>query len=102
MNLVKALASILVVVTLTGCASSNWEPKPDRMARADADRPETASGAAAANLLYVPGRAIVCGASAVIAFAVMAITFGNDYEGASEMMHGGCSGPWQLQPADVR
>jgi hypothetical protein len=31
----------------------------------------------------------------------MTITFGNAYESASELMHGGCSGPWALRADDV-
>jgi hypothetical protein len=32
----------------------------------------------------------------------MTVTLGNEYRGASELMHGGCSGPWTLRAEDVR
>ena len=101
MNVVKALAILLVVSLLAGCAA-NWEPRAERLAGPDDNRPANEQGATAANILYAPGRALVCGGAAVLAFAVMAVTFGQDYTGASELMHGGCSGPWTLQAEDVR
>ena len=102
MHVVKAVASILIIVLALGGCVANWQPKADRLAGPDDNRPANEAGAFAANLFYLPGRAIVCAGSAVIAFSVMAVTFGQDHEGASDVMHGGCSGPWTLQPEDVR
>ena len=102
MRVARGLASIFVIVALLGGCVANWQPKSERLAGPDDNRPANEAGATAANILYVPGRAIVCGASALTAFVVMAVTFGQDYTGASEMMHGGCSGPWTLKAEDVR
>ena len=33
---------------------------------------------------------------------VMLVTFGQSYDAASELLHGGCSGPWTLRPSDIR
>jgi len=55
-----------------------------------------------ANVWYTPGRALLCAGTAIIAGTVMTVTVGQSYESASELMHGGCSGPWIVRPADVR
>lgn len=84
----------LTAALLTGCATHY---KADRRPAAD-DR----LGAIVANAWYVPGRALVCGASALLAGAAMTLTFGQTYEDASQMMHGGCAGPWTVETEDVR
>jgi hypothetical protein len=89
---------LLLVALAAGCATRG-EPRPG--ASADGDRPATTTGTAAANVWYVPGRAVTCGGAAILAGVVMTITFGNAYESASELMHGGCSGPWVLRADDV-
>ena len=68
----------------------------------DRARAATPAGAAVANIWYVPGHALTCGGAAILAGVVMTITFGYAYESASELMHGGCSGPWVLRADDVR
>ena len=60
------------------------------------------TGSIAANVWYVPGSALVCGLGAMSAGVVMTLTLGQSYEQASQIMHGGCSGPWVLQPSDLR
>jgi hypothetical protein len=32
----------------------------------------------------------------------MTLTLGQSYDSASELMHGGCSGPWIVRSADIR
>jgi hypothetical protein len=85
---------LLTVTLLTGCATHH---RVDRSPAAD-DR----LGAAVANVWYVPGRALICGASALLAGATMTLTFGQSYEDAAQMMHGGCGGPWTVEAEDVR
>src|SRR2546426_11606008 len=89
---------MLGAILLAGCATHG---KP---AAADGRTPGTDDevGAIVADLWYAPGRALLCGATAILAGAVMTFTLGQSYESASELMHGGCSGPWIVQPADVR
>jgi hypothetical protein len=90
----RVIIVLLAATFLTGCATHY---KADRQPAAD-DR----LGAVVANVWYVPGRAMVCGASALLAGAAMTLTFGQSYEGASQMMHGGCTGPWTVEAKDVR
>jgi hypothetical protein len=90
----RVITVLLAATLLTGCATHY---KADRRPAAD-DR----LGAVAANVWYVPGRALICGASALLAGAAMTLTFGQSYEGASQVMHGGCAGPWTVEAEDVR
>jgi hypothetical protein len=96
----RVVSLVLVVLAFAGCAN-HMRPA---VATAPAPAPEAddAAGAIAADLWYVPGRALVCGGSAVIAGVVMTLTLGQSYDSASQVMHGGCSGPWVVRPRDVR
>lgn len=60
------------------------------------------TGADIANVWYAPGRALTCGAAAVVAGIVMTVTLGNSYEMASEITHGACSGPWLLTEQNLQ
>jgi hypothetical protein len=86
---------ILVSVLVAGCAThyKATERRPEADDRA---------GAVVANLWHVPGRAIICGTGAVLAGLAMTLTLGQAYDGASEIMHGGCSGPWTVKAKDIR
>ena len=90
----KVVVGVIIAVILTGCAMHGpSRPQPQA---------DDGAGAVAANFLYTPGRGIICGTSALLSGLVMAITFGNSYEAASELMHGGCSGPWTVSDQDIR
>jgi hypothetical protein len=92
---IRMVVGIVVsAVVLNGCAMHS------------SARPEAAAddhaGAVAANFWYAPGRAITCGTSGLISGVIMLMTFGHAYEGASQMMHGACSGPWSVRGEDIR
>jgi hypothetical protein len=94
----RLVTSLLIATFVAGCAVHRPpEPVDGRQVGTD-----DSAGAAVANILYVPGRGIVCGASAIVSGVAMLLTLGQDYEGASELMHGGCSGPWLVRPQDIR
>jgi hypothetical protein len=94
----RSIALILIVGFLAACAAHKPPtPGDERTAAAD-----DGTGAVVANLWYVPGRALLCGSTAVIAGVVMTVTLGQSYDSASELMHGGCSGPWTLRANDIR
>ena len=42
------------------------------------------------------------GRGALLAGVTMLLTLGQDYDGASQLMHGGCSGPWTVTSRDIR
>jgi hypothetical protein len=89
---------MLAAMLASGCAL-HTPPAPS-----DARQPGTDDnvGAAVANVWYVPGRALLCGAGATISAVVMTVTLGQAYDSASELMHGGCSGPWLVSPGGIR
>jgi hypothetical protein len=94
----SVVSLLLTAALLTGCVTHRPPaPTNGRVPAADDE-----AGSVAANILYVPGRGLVCGASGLLAGVAMIITLGQAYDSASELMHGGCSGPWVLGPRDVR
>ena len=90
----KSLVSLVAAVALAGCAV-HGPARPQVQS-------DDVTGAAVANIWYAPGRVILCGTSALLAAAAMTITMGAVYEGASEMMHGACSGPLTVTAEDIR
>jgi hypothetical protein len=95
----QAVATLILVVLLAAACAVHRPPAPPdgRTPAADDE-----AGSIAADLLYVPGRGLLCGGSAIMAGLVMVVTMGQSYDSASELMHGGCSGPWTVRPSDIR
>ena len=58
-------------------------------------------GAGVMNVVYVPGKAIVCGLSTVVSAAVLIVTLGSAYRAAVATFKEGCEGPWVLTPEHV-
>jgi hypothetical protein len=58
-------------------------------------------GAGFLNVIYVPGKAIVCGAGALAGTGLMLLTFGSAYRAAVSIFKEGCGGRWVLTPYDV-
>ena len=58
-------------------------------------------GAAALNVLYVPGKVITCGAGVGVATLMMLATFGSQYDWAVRFVEEGCGHPWYLKPENV-
>ena len=58
-------------------------------------------GAGFLNVVYVPGKAILCGSGSIASAAIMLLTFGNAYRAAVEVFNEGCGGKWKLTPYDV-
>ena len=103
----RAVSFMLVSALVAGCAAhrppapTEWRSPTTADGRAIATDDEV--GAVIANIWYAPFHALfICPASAIMAGLVMTITMGQSYEAASELMHGGCSEPWIVRPADIR
>jgi hypothetical protein len=94
----SVVSLMLTAALLTGCAAH----QPPAPANGRVPAADDEAGSVAANILYVPGRGLLCGASGLMAGVAMIVTFGQAYDSASELMHGGCSGPWVLGPRDIR
>jgi hypothetical protein len=92
--MVRTLSVVLIMILVAGCAAHVvTRPQPETDDRV---------GASAADVWYVPGRALVCVGAAALSVVTMTVTFGQEYETASEIMHGGCSGPWLVRPQEIR
>ena len=87
------VGSLIGAMALSGCAMHGpGRPHTEVDERAAAD---------VANIWYAPGRAIVCATGAVVSGVTMLMTLGQSYELASQVMHGGCSGPWTISQQDL-
>ena len=58
-------------------------------------------GAGFLNVVYVPGKAIACGAGTIVAGAFMLLTFGSAHREATSFFNEGCAGPWLSTPEQV-
>ena len=58
-------------------------------------------GAGFLNVVYVPGKAIMCSLGTVASAGIMLLTFGSAYDAAVGIFHEGCGGKWALTPYDV-
>ncbi|MBI4536587.1 MAG: hypothetical protein HY712_01365 [candidate division NC10 bacterium] len=53
------------------------------------------------NVVYVPGKAIICGAGVLASTGVMLLSLGSAYRDAVGFLDEGCGGKWMLTPGDV-
>jgi hypothetical protein len=58
-------------------------------------------GAGFLNVVYVPGKAILCGTGTLASAGLMLLTFGSAYHEAVGLFTEGCGGKWVLTPYDV-
>lgn len=95
----QSVLAFILSASLVGACATHRPPAP-----ADGRAPagDDAAGSIAANIAYAPGRALLCGFSGLSAGLLMIVTLGQSYDDASELLHGGCSGPWLLRPNDIR
>ena len=95
MNSRRWIASLLVFSFLIGtCAAQGWAE--DTSQAKDAADSGSPAAAAVSNVIYVPGKAIVCGMSGVLWTVAMLLTFGALYQESADFVKGGCGGQWVL------
>jgi len=58
--------------------------------------PGDATAAGIMNVVYVPGKAIICTAGVVTSTILLLLTFGSAYRQARGVFQEGCSSPWVL------
>jgi len=58
-------------------------------------------GAGVLNVVYLPGKAIICSASTLVAGAFMLATFGTAHREATSFFKEGCGGAWLVTPEQV-
>jgi len=92
------LAGLMVVVLLVAFPLSTWASEPP------SGDGSTGAGATAAavvsDIVYVPGKAIVCGTSGVLWLVSMVVTLGALYRESANFVKGGCGGQWVLTGED--
>jgi len=96
----KWLCGLLVaVMALTGplVHAAELSPSPVDVEVSDSDR----VGAGFMNVVYVPGKAIICGLGTLASVGVMIITLGSAYRAAKATFKEGCGGTWVLTPEHV-
>lgn len=109
MNTWKCLCAGLVLVLtiggplapLTAAAQMQTPPPPPVASGPYEPTQGERVGTAFLNVVYVPGKVIVCGAGAVASAGLMLLTFGSAYHAASSIFKEGCGGAWVLTPYDV-
>jgi hypothetical protein len=58
-------------------------------------------GAGVLNVVYLPGKAIICSAGTLVAGVFMLATFGSAYREAASFFKEGCGGAWLVTPEQV-
>ena len=104
--LCAALVLVLVIGgALVPLAAAQTAPAPPPMPAEAPGLPEPGQGAkvgaALLNVVYVPGKVILCSTGTVVSAGLMLLTFGSAYHAAVELFNQGCGGGWVLTPYDV-
>jgi hypothetical protein len=94
----SVVSFMLLTALVAGCATH----RPPMTADGRALSADDEAGSVVTNFWYVPGRALVCGGAGILSGVVLTMTLGQSYEDASQIMHGGCSGPWIVRASDIR
>jgi hypothetical protein len=99
-------AVLALLLLASSVAPAAWaQGAPPEGAPAPKEESTTGQDVAAgfANVLYVPGKAIACGLSAVFYGGWMVLTLGGGYKdkNATQIINGGCGGKWVLKGEDM-
>ena len=98
MNVTRSIAAALILVlVVTGARITSAEGTSPTMSTSG-----SATAAAASNVFYVPGKAIVCGLSGLGWVIAMTLTFGFLYQESADFVRGGCGGQWVLTGDDIK
>jgi hypothetical protein len=100
MHTSRWVAALLVLILIGTCAPASWAQ--DTAQPKDGPGGGATAAAVASDIFYVPGKAIVCGASGVLWVATMALTFGALYQESADFVKGGCGGQWVLTGEDIK
>jgi hypothetical protein len=104
----KGLCAVLVLVmamsgplTPLAVMAQGMQPATTQGPGANEPSQGAKTGAGFLNVIYVPGKAILCGTGTVASTALMLLTFGSAYHAAVSLFNEGCGGHWVLTPSDV-
>lgn len=104
---VLAVAPTAAVAQTSTSATAPLQPmesmQPERVDESVTTTPGTGAkiGAGVLNVVYLPGKAIICSAGTLVAGAFMLATFGQAYREATSFFNEGCRGAWLLTPEEV-
>ena len=104
---VGPLGPMAAVAQTSTTATAPLQPmqsmQPETIDESVASPPGTAAkiGAGVLNVVYLPGKAIICSAGTLVAGAFMLATFGRAYREATSFFNEGCGGAWLLTPEQV-
>lgn len=115
MNALRWL-SVLVVVALvlagplapSASAQQSQAPKLYEEAvkapEEPAKKPSAAhsAGAAAVNVIHVPGKLVLCTLGGLAGLVALALTFGSGYRAAATAVEEGCGGSWVVTAKDLQ
>lgn len=59
-------------------------------------------GAAALNVIFIPGKASLCVLGGIVAIGLMGATLGSGYRSAARATEAGCTGQWVITGDDIR
>ena len=93
------IGALLATALIVSFAPPSWAQ--DRSQLQSKPGAGATAAAVASNVLYVPGKVIVCTTSGVLWIATMALTFGTLYREAGDFVQGGCGGKWVVTPEDM-
>ena len=102
-----AVAPTAAVAQTSTPATAPLQPmesmQPERVDESATTTPGTGAkiGAGVLNVVYLPGKAIICSAGTLVAGAFMLATFGQAYREATSFFNEGCRGAWLLTPEEV-
>lgn len=85
-----------------GFFQESTKASPSDTGAIDPYPPAYDAGAVAADVFYVPGKAIMCVTGVAVSIGLMAVTFGTAYRAAAGFAREGCGGRWVLTGHDLR
>jgi hypothetical protein len=104
-------AVLVVAVALTGPLAVLWMPTPAAAQMSPPPPPVVGDqpgdtepteadrvGAGFMNVVFVPGKAILCTVGTAATIGLLLITFGTAHRAARNVFREGCSGDWVLTP----
>ncbi len=94
----RFLAGLMAAVVLGAFPLASWASDP-ASGSGSTDAGATAA-AVVSDIVYVPGKVIVCGTSSVFWVVSMLLTFGALYRESANLVKGGCGGQWVLTGED--
>lgn len=97
---VLGITGLLAPLAAAQTAMQSMQPE---VAETSAPPPGTGAkiGAGVLNVVYLPGKVIVCGAGTVVAGGLMLLTFGSAHREAVSFFNEGCAGSWVLSAEQV-